>query len=365
MAQRKNYYEILNISEKATKKEIKKAFRDMALKYHPDKNSQGMEKFVEVSEAFHVLYDDVKKFNYDRMLQLKKNSSTTFFSRKTNFFTNDYKCFGNVDRNENLVNVSKNRNKHEFFRESSSLEESVENNTDNINAKKEVFYNFSMPNTCDVKEDANESIKKEFNTRSHPLFKNETFDKNCHTFKDIENLNYKNRYQRIRRQFSMDFYNINRYNKRKYDDSPFTCSDYSIPNKKPYNLEREDRENRVTERHIYSNFSNRPRQDLYTFNSEHLSNFLYVLRVLSNLERGDPVNILNKIIDNFQKSNETHSFISSKVERLIHDAHSSYRQNIGNIQMIADFIFCFGSLFNVDAEMVIEKLTDLVRVLNT
>jgi molecular chaperone DnaJ len=65
---KKDYYEILGISKNATKPEIKKAYRKLALKYHPDKNpdKSAEEKFKEISEAYAVLYDDEKRKLYDQ-----------------------------------------------------------------------------------------------------------------------------------------------------------------------------------------------------------------------------------------------------------------------------------------------------------
>ena len=61
----KNYYEILGVSKEATPEEIKKAYRKLSLKYHPDKNSSGEEKFKEISEAYGVLSNPDKKAKYD------------------------------------------------------------------------------------------------------------------------------------------------------------------------------------------------------------------------------------------------------------------------------------------------------------
>jgi len=64
---KQDYYDVLNIDKNASKSEIKKAYRKMALKYHPDKNKEkgAEEKFKEISEAYAVLYDDEKRKMYD------------------------------------------------------------------------------------------------------------------------------------------------------------------------------------------------------------------------------------------------------------------------------------------------------------
>jgi curved DNA-binding protein len=65
----KDYYKILGVSSKATPDEIKKAYRSLALKFHPDKargNKTAEEKFKEVNEANEVLSDPEKRKKYDR-----------------------------------------------------------------------------------------------------------------------------------------------------------------------------------------------------------------------------------------------------------------------------------------------------------
>jgi curved DNA-binding protein len=67
---KENYYDILGVSKDSTSDEIKKAYRKLALKFHPDKNlgdTEAEEKFKQIAEAYDVLSDDEKKAKYDRI----------------------------------------------------------------------------------------------------------------------------------------------------------------------------------------------------------------------------------------------------------------------------------------------------------
>ena len=69
MAEKRDYYEVLGVSKSATPEEIKKAYRQLALKYHPDRNpddKDAEEKFKEAAEAYSVLSDENKRARYDR-----------------------------------------------------------------------------------------------------------------------------------------------------------------------------------------------------------------------------------------------------------------------------------------------------------
>ncbi len=69
MAEKRDYYEVLGLSKGASADEIKKAYRSLAKKYHPDLNPGNAEaevKFKEVNEAYEVLSDDTKKAKYDQ-----------------------------------------------------------------------------------------------------------------------------------------------------------------------------------------------------------------------------------------------------------------------------------------------------------
>jgi molecular chaperone DnaJ len=61
----KDYYEILGVEKGASKDEVKKAFRKLASKYHPDKKDGDEAKFKEISEAYATLSDDKKRAEYD------------------------------------------------------------------------------------------------------------------------------------------------------------------------------------------------------------------------------------------------------------------------------------------------------------
>lgn len=99
-----NYYEVMEVSEKASKGVIEKAYKALAKKYHPDLNhnnpKEAEAKMKELNEAFSVLTDDAKRENFDRILnkkrelEMRKNSytvnqqSTPTSGQTTNQFSN-------------------------------------------------------------------------------------------------------------------------------------------------------------------------------------------------------------------------------------------------------------------------------------
>jgi molecular chaperone DnaJ len=68
----KDYYQILGIKRDAVSEDIKKAFRQLALRYHPDQNpgnqKESEEKFKEINEAYEVLSDEHKRQYYDHLI---------------------------------------------------------------------------------------------------------------------------------------------------------------------------------------------------------------------------------------------------------------------------------------------------------
>src|ERR1044071_3248732 len=74
----RDYYEILGVARNAKPEEIKKTYRKLARKYHPDlnpNNKQAEEKFKEIQEAYEVLGDADKRKKYDQLGQNWKNGA--------------------------------------------------------------------------------------------------------------------------------------------------------------------------------------------------------------------------------------------------------------------------------------------------
>ena len=79
-----DYYKVLNISENATLEEIKKAFRELAKEYHPDKNksSDASVKFREVFEAYEILKDKITKDIFDERRRKFYNKQSAEFNNE-------------------------------------------------------------------------------------------------------------------------------------------------------------------------------------------------------------------------------------------------------------------------------------------
>ncbi len=101
----KNHYDILHISENATAKEIKFAFRRLAILYHPDKNKNinAKQKFIEIKNAYDTLSNPIKKASYDKELCLLRAEKLRAKQRS------EYKHWEteNVSKEENNIKKKK------------------------------------------------------------------------------------------------------------------------------------------------------------------------------------------------------------------------------------------------------------------
>ena len=88
MSSNSTFYDILEVPETATIEEIKKSYRRLSLKYHPDKTQNDPElsgKFQQISEAYETLGDNEKRANYDMMRKNPFNKSMGSFEQRGNF----------------------------------------------------------------------------------------------------------------------------------------------------------------------------------------------------------------------------------------------------------------------------------------
>ena len=111
-----NYYEILDVSAQSSQKEIQKAYKNQALKYHPDRNNENSgkitEKMTEINGAYEVLKDPKKREKYDRYLKGEEGfSKADTVNEKQNFydFSEASKSFkNNLDKKPFDQDTSKN-----------------------------------------------------------------------------------------------------------------------------------------------------------------------------------------------------------------------------------------------------------------
>jgi len=94
-----NYYKILNIQENTEQADIKKAYKKLAIKWHPDKNksSNAEEKFKEISEAYQILSDPDKRKEYDNLRGTSFNNSHINFANPFDLFDSFFNDMHRLD----------------------------------------------------------------------------------------------------------------------------------------------------------------------------------------------------------------------------------------------------------------------------
>jgi molecular chaperone DnaJ len=110
----KDYYNILGVSRSASDDEIKKAYRKLAIKYHPDKTGNDPEaesKFKEANEAYETLSNPEKKKAYDNPNAFGGHDPFSSFFRNNPFQSGDFSSFfGGRRQQENMINKGRNIN---------------------------------------------------------------------------------------------------------------------------------------------------------------------------------------------------------------------------------------------------------------
>ena len=104
-----SYYDILEVNQTASLTEIKKAYRRLALAYHPDRNNgseESTEKFQQIGEAYEILSDEQKRKEYDRSIS----------SNRFDFGQNRSSKWDEVRRNQTTTNQSTDFHPHSYYR---------------------------------------------------------------------------------------------------------------------------------------------------------------------------------------------------------------------------------------------------------
>ena len=139
------FYDILGVKPKATAKELKKGYRKMAVKYHPDKNKEddAAAKFQRIAEAYEVLSDDVKRRKYD-------NFGPEEFGAESN-----YKKKAKENRNEqNSQNPFRNNEHFKKSQNHQNQQNSQQHNHDHETLKERMRKEFKFRSAFDTFKDA-------------------------------------------------------------------------------------------------------------------------------------------------------------------------------------------------------------------
>lgn len=149
----KDYYDVLGVSRNASADEIKKAYHQLAHKYHPDKAGGDEAKFKEINEAYQILSDTRKRAEYDRFGRVSGNGGPTAgpggFGWNVNF--GDFGNMGDIgDIFESFFEGMGMRPRRKSYDRGSDLQLSVEITLEEAKAGKAIDLEFGTKVTCDV-----------------------------------------------------------------------------------------------------------------------------------------------------------------------------------------------------------------------
>jgi DnaJ-class molecular chaperone len=258
---KKDYYEILGISKKASNDDIKKAYRKLALKWHPDKNNNNSEEskkiFQEICNAYQVLIDPVKRRSYDLTgidNDIKSNPHEVFNSFFESVFGNEFfsekgrlNSFINSPEVEVFLTMSMSYNNFDIFDKlvetSKNLNPLIGSKFENINQKiKNKTEEIKLKKSNKINERIKKSLNKKYKVNDNKST-NESIKTNSSTYSYkcpdlIFNINVKltEAYNNILKKLKIKRVRFNEELKTYYNDDKY----YLVPlfeRKKVYDLE--------------------------------------------------------------------------------------------------------------------------------
>lgn len=172
-------YDILEVSRKASKEIIEKAYRTLAKKYHPDlqtaeNRSYAEEKMKKINEAYDILSDEEKRSEYDRKLEEQEYKEQQRYQHEQQQTRND-----NVD-NINYYNINQNN----MYNQQQNI--NTETNADKENDWRTQFANLSKKEQRKVIKNIQKEANEEYRKQYENYFRNLGFRiKHKWTFKDL------------------------------------------------------------------------------------------------------------------------------------------------------------------------------------